>query len=100
MRPTVGGPLRLAASLRGDGVLLWGKHSSAPVSYAVDVYRQGSAHVASGDVRGDLNRLAGRAPADVRLRLADGEEVRVTLTDIEPDIASVEFQDRPSAFPA
>ena len=97
MRRSVSGPLRLTTTLRGEGALLWGKSGSLPVTYAVDVYRQGPGHVANGDVRGDLNRLAGRVPADVRLRLATGEEVRVLLSDIEPDLASVEFQDQPPA---
>ena len=95
MRPKVSGPLRYSASLRGEGALLWGERGSLPVSYAVDVFRQGPAHVANGDVRGDLARLVGRAPADVRLRLASGEEVRVLLTEIEPDVASVELRDNP-----
>lgn len=96
MRATVSGHLRLAASLRGEGALLWGKRGEQPVSYAIDIYRQGLAHLANGDVRGDLKRLVGRVPADVRLRLASGEAVRVSLTDIEPDAASVEFRDKPT----
>ena len=97
MRPSVSGPLRLAATLRGKGVLLWGKQGQAPVSYAVDVYRQGPSQVANGDVRGDLARLAGRAPTDARLRLANGEEVRVSLADIDVDMASIEVEELTSA---
>lgn len=97
MRPTVSGPLRLVTSLRGEGALLWGKQGQLPVNYAVDIYRQGPAHVANGDVRGDLTRLVGRVPADVRLRLASGEEVRVVLADIEPEVATVELLSAPGA---
>ena len=96
MRQTASGPLRLATTLRGEGALLWGKQAQAPVAYAVDIYRQGPAHVGNGDVRGDLTRLVGRVPQDVRLRLASGEEVRIFLTDIESDVASVELRDQPS----
>jgi len=42
-------------------------------------------------VGGDLTSLVGRAPANVRLRLADGAVVPVALTDVEADSATVEL---------
>jgi hypothetical protein len=86
-----GGHLRLVRSLRNEGTLLWGKRGERPVTYAIDLYSQGEMLSGNGDVRGDLAILVGRAPADFRLRLADGTEVSVTLADVEPDSATIEI---------
>jgi hypothetical protein len=91
MRGNLGGPLRLLHSLRGEGTLLWGTNGKRPVSYAIDVYGQGQMRSASGDVRGDLANLVSRSPANVRLRFADGVEAPVALTDVQPDVATVEL---------
>ena len=85
------GPLRLLKSLRGDGALLWGRHATRAVSYSVDLYGQGRWLSGDGDVRGDLSDLVGRAPVNLRLRLADGREAPVALRDIEPELASIEL---------
>jgi hypothetical protein len=92
MRGNLGGPLRLLHTLRGDGTLLWGTNGRRPVAYAIDVYGQGQMRTASGDVRGDLANLVSRSPANVRLRFADGVEVRAALNDIESDTATIELQ--------
>jgi hypothetical protein len=91
MRGNLGGPLRLLHSLRGEGTLLWGTNGKRPVAYAIDVYGQGQMRSASGDVRGDLANLVSRSPANVRLRFADGVEVPVALTDVQPDAATIEL---------
>ncbi|HZZ89730.1 MAG TPA: hypothetical protein VFE13_15490 [Caulobacteraceae bacterium] len=91
MRNSFGGPLKLLGSLRGEGELLWGASGSRPVTYAIDVYSQGSARTASGDVRGDLAVLVARAPANLRLRFSDGTESPVSLGDVEADTATVEL---------
>jgi hypothetical protein len=91
MRGKLGGPLRLIRSVRGEGTLLWGASGSRPVSYAFDLYSQGQMRTASGDVRGDLALLVERVPANVRLRLADGAEAPVSLSEIEEDTASIEL---------
>ena len=88
----VGRPLRLIGTLRGEGVLLWGKSASRPVSYAVDLYREGELQSANGDVRGDLTGLVDRVPVNVRLRLHDGVEVDVLLSDIEAEAAAIELR--------
>lgn len=86
-----GGPLRLVRSLRDEGALLWDKRGERAVAYAIDLYSQGELLSGDGDVRGDLTGLVGRAPANVRLRLADGTVVSVALTDIEADSAAIEL---------
>jgi hypothetical protein len=86
-----GGPLRLVKSLRGEGTLVWGRRPSRGVSYSIDLYGQGSSLSGDGDVRGDFTDLVGRDPADVRLRLANGEEAAIVLIDIEADAASIEL---------
>jgi hypothetical protein len=91
MTPKRGGRLRLVRSLRDEGTLLWGTLGTRPVTYAIDVYSQGDQQSGTGDVRGDLSILVGRSPSNVRLRLADGAVVAVTLTDIETDGASIEL---------
>ena len=85
-----GGHMRLVQSLRDQGTLLWGVRGERSVAYALDLYSQGEMITGNGDVRGDLATLVGRAPTDVRLRLADGVEVSVALTDVEPDNANIE----------
>lgn len=91
MRPKHGGRLRLVKTLRNEGALLWGSGGARPVTYAIDLYSHGEHHSGSGDVRGDLAGLVGRSPSNVRLRFADGAEVAVALTDIEPDGATIEL---------
>lgn len=91
MRSNFTGPLRLVASIRGEGTLLWANSVGRPVTYAIDLYRQGQLRSANGDVRGSLSSLVGRNPPNVRLRMEDGLEVRIALTDIEADSASIDL---------
>jgi hypothetical protein len=93
MFPSRGGPLRLVKSLRGDGTLMWGRQANRPVSYSIDVYAQGTLMSGDGDVRGELVDLVGKTPVNLRLRLADGEEVRIMFRDISADVASIELLD-------
>jgi hypothetical protein len=94
-----GGPLRLLKSLRGDGALLWGRRSTRDVAYAIDLYGQGPMLSGDGEVRGDLSDLVGRAPANLRLRLANGRETEIALCGIEPDSASIDLvKPSPDAF--
>jgi hypothetical protein len=95
MRATVTGPLRLIRSIRGEGTLLWAASSGQTVSYSIDLYRQGRILSGNGDVRGSLTSLVGRNPPNVRLRLANGLEVSVALTDIEADTATFDLLDPP-----
>lgn len=87
------GPLRLLKSLRGDGTLMFGRRSTRPVTYCVDLYGQGAWLTGDGDVRGEFADLIGRAPADVRLRFSDGQEAAIALRDIETGVASIELLD-------
>jgi len=86
--------------MRGEGALLWGKAGSRRVSYAVDLYSQGQMRSGNGDVRGDLAALVSRAPANVRLRLEDGVEVGVSLSDIGAESAVVELLGAIPSVPA
>jgi hypothetical protein len=91
MRASHTGPLRLIRSIRGEGTLLWAAASARPVAYAIDLYSQGQMRSGNGEVRGTLSSLVGRNPANVRLRLADGVEIPVELTEIEPDRAMIDL---------
>ncbi len=91
MQQKRGGPLRLLKSLRGAGTLLWGRRAAREVSYCIDLYGQGGFLSGDGDVRGDLADLVGKAPSNVRLRLASGEETQVALGEVEADSASIEL---------
>lgn len=86
-----GGPLRLLKSLRGDGTLMWGRRATREVAYAIDLYGQGPMLSGDGEVRGDLTDLVGRAPINVRLRLASGRETPINLCGIEADSASIDL---------
>lgn len=99
MRANQSGPLRLVGSLRGEGTLLWGSSGARPVTYSIDVYSQGQMRTGNGEVSGGLSNLVGRSPANVRLRLADGAEVGVALSEIEADRAMIELNGSP-ALPA
>ena len=83
--------MRLLKSLRGDGTLLWGRSATRPVSYCIDLYRQGRFLSGDGDVRGELSDLVGRAPSNPRLRLESGQEVPIAVRDIAADAASIQL---------
>jgi hypothetical protein len=91
MNRSRGGPLRLLKSIRGDGTLMWGRRATRDVAYSIDLYGQGPLLSGDGDVRGDLSDLVGRAPANVRLRLASGQETEIVLCGIEADSASIDL---------
>lgn len=87
--------LKLLGALRGDGQLIWSGGELA-VAYELDVYRRGSGRVVSGNLEGDFSALlaievpegeAVTAP-ETELRLADGYEISVTISDVEPTAAS------------
>jgi hypothetical protein len=86
-----GGPLRLLKSLRGDGTLMWGRNAHRAVSYCIDLYGQGAFLSGDGDIRGDLADLVGKAPANLRLRTAGGEDFRLVFHDVGANMASVEL---------
>jgi hypothetical protein len=90
--------MRLIRSIRGEGTLLWAASSGRTVSYAIDLYRQGQMLSGNGDLRGSLASLVGRNPPNVRLRLADGLEVGIALTDIEADRAMFDLLGPPPSL--
>jgi hypothetical protein len=82
--------LTLLDSLRGEGALTWAG-GRAKVAYEISIFLQRGEPSSTGSVDGDLRRLVAR-PGDGRftLRLADGHEVAVTLSDIEDDGAALD----------
>jgi len=93
-----GGPLRLVKSLRGEGLLMWGRRASRRVAYRIDVYRQGLLLSGDGELSGEFSELVGRSPPNARLRLAGGQELPVGLLDIGADAASVELLSPPASI--
>ena len=81
------GPMKLQGSLRGAGVLVAGG-AERPVAYQMDLYSSGERRFGSGDLDGDLRGLADAEDKAAILRLTDGFEVAVELTDIEDDGAA------------
>src|SRR5437867_2828456 len=82
--------LTLLDSLRGEGALTWAG-GSAKVAYEISIFLQRGEPSSTGSVDGDLRRLVAR-PGDGRftLRMADGQEIAVTLSDIEDDGAALD----------
>jgi hypothetical protein len=81
--------LTLLDTLRGQGVLQW-KGGKTPVAYEISIFLQRGEPSSTGSVDGDLKRAA-TLPSDTRftLKLADGRDIDVTLTDIETDYAAL-----------
>lgn len=86
-----GGPIRLDRTLRGQGELSWGPREVRAVAYAIDFYRQGPLRSAAGDLSGDFTAIANRRPIPARLRLEDGEQLAVLLSDIDAGSAMIEL---------
>jgi hypothetical protein len=82
--------MKWRGSLRGEGALLWDA-GERPVSYRIDLYAQGDQRSGNGDIQGDLAAFLDEAPAGLRLKLDDGREVEVALTDTEIDAARIEL---------
>jgi hypothetical protein len=72
-------------------MLLWSTSSGRAVSYAIDLYRQGQMLSGNGELSGSLASMVGRSPSNLRLRLANGLEVCIALTDIESDRAMLDL---------
>lgn len=93
--------LKLLASLRGDGLLTW-EGGQAPMRYELDLFGAGTSRSASGNLEGDFAglRVDGESPevAAATLRLADGQEIVVDLSDLQADFA--EFHSRDAALDA
>lgn len=93
--------LKLLASLRGDGLLIW-EGGEAPARYELDLFGSGTSRSASGNLEGGFTDLMVEGePTDAavaRLRLSDGHEIAVDLSDLQPDFA--EFHSRDPALDA
>jgi hypothetical protein len=89
MRRGGSGPMKLQGSLRGSGVLI-AAGAERPIAYQLDLYSSGERRFGSGYLDGDLSALGDTADQPTRLRLADGAEVEIDLTDVEDDGAGFE----------
>ncbi len=88
MRNSRGGPLRLLATLRGDGALLSAR-SPIEVRYQVDLFTRGAVLIATGEVEGRLAPLRGKQEG-FRLRLEDGCVINIKLNEVNVDLAAFE----------
>jgi len=94
--------LKLVGSRRGDGLLLLAE-VAIPAHYEFDIYARGGARTASGNLEGDFTALAGpdAETSGLRLRLSDGGEIAIELTDLDADMADFESRgDLPATLQA
>ena len=85
-----GAKLKLMGSLRGDGLLILADRSIS-AAYELDIYgRNGGTRSASGHLEGDFAALVDADAPAARLRLSDGVEFEIELTDLEADLAEFE----------
>jgi hypothetical protein len=96
-----GGKLKLMGSLRGAGLLTLADQS-IPAAYELDIYaRSGATRSASGHLEGAFAALVDGEARTGRLRLSDGVEFDIELTDLESDLAEFETRgDLPAAVSA
>ena len=85
--------LKLLGSLRGEGALV-SADRLIPASYELDLYARAATRTASGHLEGDFSAIAElEDPAPSwRLRLSDGAEIEIDLTDL--DAGAAEFESR------
>ena len=85
--------LKLLASLRGEGVLV-SADRAIPASYELDLYARGAVRTASGHLEGDFSAIAEveDETSAWRLRMSDGVEIEIDLTDLDGEAA--EFESR------
>jgi hypothetical protein len=94
-------PLKLMSALRGEGTLIW-SNLAMPAAYELDIYAAGAVRSMQGNLEGDFSGLVtGDEPGDrrlngARLKLDDGREIEIDLTDLDPSYANFEGQGAPS----
>jgi len=87
--------LKFLGTRRGDGVLLYAPHS-IPVTYELDVFSLGDTRSVRGALRGDFTAVlsgdadGGPATRQARVRLDDGREIDIDLTEMEDVFADFE----------
>jgi hypothetical protein len=82
-------PLKLTRTLRGHG-RLFAAAGEAEVDYVIDVYEGRNQQSGSGELEGGLEGFGDESPTSARLRLEDGGELQVTLSDVGPEGATIE----------
>jgi hypothetical protein len=86
-----GGPLKLIATLRGQGSFLAAARR-IPVTYQVDLYRRGGGQLASGEVAGQMTGRVASAQTG-SLTLEDGQTVGLILREVAADMAAFDLQE-------
>lgn len=84
--------LTLLRTLRGQGALV-GAGKPRPVSYEIAVFEQGEDRWGQGSLQGDFAKLAKAGDTEaLRLRLDDGQEIAVSLSDLDDEGATLETE--------
>ena len=83
-------------SLRGAGELAWPTGEAVAVTYELDIFGSGDARSISGALEGDFRSAPEEAGDDetarlpARLRLADGRELAIEVTERESEFLQFE----------
>lgn len=84
--------MKLLGALRGEGVLM-AANLTIPAHYELDVYARGATQTASGHLEGEFSGFPDLEPdagLTGRLRLEDGREIEIDLTDLDAEAADFE----------
>jgi hypothetical protein len=86
------GAMKFTGSMRGRGVLV-SAVGETPVTYQIDVYESGAGRTGSGTLDGDMGALTIEEAGDAaKLRLSTGDEVGITLSEVDPEGAMMEVK--------
>ena len=94
-----GAKLKLLGSLRGEGQLIL-PDRTVPALYELDIYARGATRTASGHLEGAFAAFHDpEADLDLagRLRLDDGREIEIDLTELDAEAA--DFEARTGSLP-
>jgi hypothetical protein len=89
-------PLRHIGTLRGEGTLI-ATSVRANVRYQIDLFRSGAMMTAAGEVEGRMAALVDQT-GPLRLKLANGVEVGVTITGGGAELASFDADEAGAAL--
>lgn len=95
MRANRWSTLRLLGTLRGEGVLI-GLGAETAVRYQIELFKRGAQETAAGEVERLQGSLRGE-PCPARLRLSDGVEIAIALTDVRADVATFDVDEADAA---
>jgi hypothetical protein len=93
--------LKFLGARRGEGVLLWSDQVIA-AAYEIDVFSLGESRTVQGALQGDFAALVSADPdsepatRQARLRLDDGREIEIGLTEMAETFADFEATGAPA----